>query len=81
MVREVLEVPIVGTVPAIKPAAALTRTGTIGLLGTEATIRQTYVDRLEAEFAGGKTPAAPRPRPSWSRLPRPGCAASRSTAP
>ena len=55
MVREVLEVPIVGTVPAIKPAAALTRTGVIGLLGTEATIRQGYVDRLEAEFAAGKT--------------------------
>jgi glutamate racemase len=54
MVREVLELPIVGTVPAIKPAAALTRSGTIGLLGTEATIRQSYVDRLEAEFAGGK---------------------------
>ncbi|MCW1428617.1 glutamate racemase [Novosphingobium sp. JCM 18896] len=54
MVREVLEVPIVGTVPAIKPAAALTETGTIGLLGTEATIRQGYVDRLEAEFAQGK---------------------------
>lgn len=54
MVREVLEVPIVGTVPAIKPAAALTRSGVIGLLGTEATIRQGYVDRLEAEFAGGK---------------------------
>ena len=54
MVREVLEVPIVGTVPAIKPAAALTKTGTIGLLGTEATIRQGYVDRLEAEFAQGK---------------------------
>ena len=50
-VRDVLEVPIVGTVPAIKPAAALTRTGVIGLLGTEATIRQGYVDRLEAEFA------------------------------
>ena len=54
MVREVLEVPIVGTVPAIKPAAAMTRTGTIGLLGTEATIRQGYVDRLEAEFAADK---------------------------
>lgn len=53
-VREVLEVPIVGTVPAIKPAAALTRTGVIGLLGTEATIRQAYVDRLEAEFAADK---------------------------
>ena len=54
MVREVLEVPVVGTVPAIKPAASLTRSGTIGLIGTEATIRQAYVDRLEAEFAGGK---------------------------
>lgn len=53
-VREVLEVPIVGTVPAIKPAAALTRSGVIGLLGTDATIRQGYVDRLEAEFASGK---------------------------
>ena len=55
MVRDVLETPIVGTVPAIKPAAALTRTGVIGVLGTEATIRQSYVDRLEAEFALGKT--------------------------
>lgn len=55
MVRDVLEVPIVGTVPAIKPAASLTRTGTIGLLGTEATIRQHYVDNLEAEFASDKT--------------------------
>jgi glutamate racemase len=54
MVREVLEVPIVGTVPAIKPAAAMTRSGTIGLLGTEATIRQAYVDRLEHEVASGK---------------------------
>ncbi len=53
-VREVLEVPIVGTVPAIKPAAAMTRSGVIGLLGTEATIRQGYVDRLEAEFAADK---------------------------
>lgn len=55
MVREVLEVPIVGTVPAIKPAAALTRSGVIGLLGTEATVRQAYVDRLEHEFASDKT--------------------------
>ena len=54
MVRDVLNVPIVGTVPAIKPAAALTKTGTIGLLGTAATIRQRYVDDLEAKFASGK---------------------------
>ena len=54
MVRDVLEVPIVGTVPAIKPAAAMTQSGVIGLLGTEATIRQPYVDRLEHEFAADK---------------------------
>jgi len=54
MVRQVLHLPIVGTVPAIKPAAALTVSGTIGLLGTAATIRQAYVDNLEAEFARDK---------------------------
>ena len=54
MVRDVLAVPIVGTVPAIKPAAEQSRSGTIGLLGTAATIRQGYVDRLEAEFAADK---------------------------
>jgi glutamate racemase len=54
-VRAALDLPIVGTVPAIKPAALATHTGVIGLLGTAATIRQAYVDRLEAEFAQGKT--------------------------
>ncbi|MAK99560.1 MAG: glutamate racemase [Citromicrobium sp.] len=54
MVRDVLAIPIVGTVPAIKPAALATQTGVIGLLGTGATVRQPYVDRLEAEFASDK---------------------------
>ena len=39
----------------IKPAAEQSRSGTIGLLGTAATIRQGYVDRLEAEFAADKS--------------------------
>ena len=52
--RAVLGVPIVGTVPAIKPAALVSKTGTFGLLGTKATIRQPYVDRLEIEHAYGK---------------------------
>ena len=52
MVRQVIETPIVGTVPAIKPAAAMTKSGVIGLLGTETTMRQPYVDELESEFAG-----------------------------
>jgi glutamate racemase len=50
-VRAALHVPIVGTVPAIKPAALLSRSRAIGVLGTDATIRQPYVDRLAAEFA------------------------------
>jgi glutamate racemase len=54
-VRAALDLPIVGTVPAIKPAAALSKTRTIGVLGTEATVRQPYVDRLAAEFAADCT--------------------------
>lgn len=50
-VRAALRLPVVGTVPAIKPAAALSRTRVIGVLGTAATVRQPYVDRLSAEFA------------------------------
>jgi len=50
-VRSALDLPIVGTVPAIKPAAALSKTRAIGVLGTEATVRQPYVDRLAAQFA------------------------------
>lgn len=44
-------IPVVGTVPAIKPAAEATRTGVIGVLGTEATVRQAYVDQLSAAHA------------------------------
>ena len=54
-VRAALDLPIVGTVPAIKPAAEMTKTGVIGVLGTEATVRQPYVDDLSARFAAGKT--------------------------
>jgi glutamate racemase len=50
-VRSALDVPVVGTVPAIKPAALASRSRVIGVLGTEATVRQPYVDRLAAEFA------------------------------
>lgn len=50
-VRAALDAPVVGTVPAIKPAAALSTTRVIGVLGTDATVRQPYVDRLTAEFA------------------------------
>jgi glutamate racemase len=50
-VRKALDLPIVGTVPAIKPAAALSRSRVIGVLGTDATVRQPYVDDLAGRFA------------------------------
>src|SRR4029079_19205457 len=50
-VRSALDLPVVGTVPAIKPAAERSKTRVIGVLGTEATVRQPYVDNLAAEFA------------------------------
>jgi glutamate racemase len=49
--RAALDLPIVGTVPAIKPAAELSKTRAIGVLGTVATVRQPYVDNLSAQFA------------------------------
>ncbi|HET9337067.1 MAG TPA: glutamate racemase [Sphingomicrobium sp.] len=50
-VRAALDIPVVGTVPAIKPAAELSRSRVIGVLGTEATVRQPYVDDLAQRFA------------------------------
>ncbi len=44
-------VPFVGTVPAIKPAAEQTRSGIVGVLGTEGTIRRDYTRGLIESFA------------------------------
>ena len=52
-VRAALNVPVVGVVPAIKPAAALSRTKTIAVLGTPGTVRRSYVDALIEQFADG----------------------------
>jgi len=54
-VRSALDLPVVGTVPAIKPAAEISKTRVIGVLGTEATVRQPYVDDLAAKFASDCT--------------------------
>jgi len=54
-VRSALDLPVVGTVPAIKPAAEMSKTRVIGVLGTEATVRQPYVDDLAAKFASDCT--------------------------
>ncbi len=49
--RAALTIPVVGTVPAIKPAAAASRTHTIGLLATPGTLARDYTARLITEFA------------------------------
>lgn len=54
-VRAALAIPIVGTVPAIKPAAAISTSRVIGVLGTAGTVRQPYVDNLSREFASDCT--------------------------
>ena len=54
-VRAALDIPVVGTVPAIKPAAELSKSRVIGVLGTLATVRQAYVDDLSARFAADST--------------------------
>jgi glutamate racemase len=53
--RAALDLPVVGTVPAIKPAAEMSKSRVIGVLGTEATVRQPYVDDLAARFASDCT--------------------------
>ena len=54
-VRSALDLPVVGTVPAIKPAAEISKSRVIGVLGTEATVRQPYVDDLALRFAADCT--------------------------
>lgn len=49
--RERLSIPIVGVVPAVKPAAKLTRNGVVGLLATNVTVNRPYTHDLIAQFA------------------------------
>ena len=49
--RERFEFPVVGVVPAIKPAARLTRNGVVGLLATRGTVKRPYTHELVAQFA------------------------------
>jgi glutamate racemase len=54
-VRQMTTVPVVGVVPAIKPAAQLSQTGVIGVLATEGTINRTYTHNLIQSFAYNRT--------------------------
>ncbi len=49
--RAEYDMPFVGTVPAIKPAAKLTRTGVIGVLATPGTVKREYTTALIHTYA------------------------------
>lgn len=50
-IRKILPIPVVGVVPAIKPAAIASKSKVIGLLATPATVKRPYTDQLIADFA------------------------------
>ena len=49
--RQVLPIPVVGVVPAIKPAAQQSKTQHIGVLATPATVKRSYTQDLIQQFA------------------------------
>ncbi|MGJ4856240.1 glutamate racemase [Labrys sp. La1] len=51
ILRRRFSVPFVGTVPAIKPAAALTKTGRVAILATPGTVKRDYTRELIRSFA------------------------------
>jgi glutamate racemase len=51
--RERYEIPFVGTVPAIKPACAGSKTRRVSVLGTKGTIKREYTKTLIRDFAQG----------------------------
>jgi glutamate racemase len=51
--REHYSVPFVGTVPAIKPACAASKSKRVSVLGTKGTVAREYTRGLIRDFAGG----------------------------
>lgn len=51
--RAAHSVPFIGTVPAIKPAAQLSKNSMISVLGTNGTVRRDYTRSLIAEYGSG----------------------------
>ena len=51
ILREWLNIPVVGVVPAIKPAASASKNKCIGLLATPGTIERSYTEKLIGSYA------------------------------
>ena len=63
--RSVFAVPIVGMEPAVKPAAAATRSGRVAVLATPVTFQGAVFEDLVGRFAAGITVIA-HPCPGWA---------------
>ena len=63
--RDAFSVPIVGMEPAVKPAAAATKTGKVAVLATPTTFQAAVFDELVGRFAAGITVIAHR-CPGWA---------------
>jgi glutamate racemase len=53
ILRATYEIPFVGVVPAVKPAARLTRSGRIGVIATNQAAKAAYLQQLIDHFAEG----------------------------
>jgi glutamate racemase len=51
--RQAYELPFVGTVPAIKPACASSKTKRVSVLGTKGTVKREYTRKLIRDFGQG----------------------------
>jgi glutamate racemase len=51
--RDAYPLPFVGTVPAIKPACASSKTRRVSVLGTRGTVKRDYTRKLISDFAQG----------------------------
>jgi len=59
--RAEYQVPFVGTVPAIKPACASSRSRRVSVLGTKGTVKREYTQALIRDFAQGLRGHSGRP--------------------
>lgn len=50
-IRNAVDIPVIGVVPAIKPAAQISKAKAIAVLGTPGTVRRKYVGKLIRDFA------------------------------
>lgn len=52
--RKKIDIPVIGTVPAVKPAALSTKKNNIGIIATQTTVNLSYLSKLIKQYAPDK---------------------------